>query len=104
MFAKRENHYPSRSGQTGQATAVTNFTKPVTKNYFGPSTVDDCDKTLTFLTMRLFLNAAGTGIFYGVLLYMLVVNRSEVISIFTGERRKDLQRQGRFGGTLAVSA
>ena len=103
MFAKRDNHYPTRSGQTTLATAVTKFTKPVTKNYFGPSTVDDCDKTLIF-ELRLFLNAAGTGIFYGVLLYMLVVNRSEVISIFTGERRKDLQRQGRFGGSLAVSA
>ena len=65
--------------------------------------VDDCDKTLVF-DLRLFLNAAGTGIFYGVLLYMLVVNRSEVISIFTGERRKDLQRQDRFRGSLEVSA
>ena len=38
MFAKGNKHYPSRSGQTSLATAVTKFTKPVTKNYFGPST------------------------------------------------------------------
>ena len=31
-------HYPSRVGQTSLATAVTNITKPVTKNNFGPST------------------------------------------------------------------
>ena len=37
MFAKRDKHYPSRSGQTSLATAVTNFTKPVTKINFGPS-------------------------------------------------------------------
>ena len=34
-FAKCDKHYPSRSGQTSLATAVT---KPVTKNNFGPST------------------------------------------------------------------
>ena len=55
--------------------------------------------------VRLFLNEVGTSIFYGVLLYMLVKNRSEVISFFTGERRKGLQQQqGRDKGTLAVSA
>ena len=37
MFAERDKHYPSTSGQTSLATAVTKFTKPVTKNYFGPS-------------------------------------------------------------------
>ena len=39
MFAERDKHYPSRSGQTSLATSVTKFTKPVTKNNFGPSTV-----------------------------------------------------------------
>ena len=39
MFAKCDKHHPSRSGQTSLATAVTKFTKPVTKNYFGPSTI-----------------------------------------------------------------
>ena len=38
MFAERDKHYPSRSGQTSLATAVTNITKPVTKNNFVPST------------------------------------------------------------------
>ena len=57
-----------------------------------------------FCHIRLFLNEAGMGIFYGALLYMLVINRSEVISIFTGERRKDLQQQGRDKGTRSVSA
>ena len=38
MFARRDKHYPCRSGQTSLATAVAKFTKPVTKNYFGPST------------------------------------------------------------------
>ena len=37
MFAERDLHYPSSSGQTRLATAVTNFTKPVTKNICGPS-------------------------------------------------------------------
>ena len=37
MFANYDKHYPSRSGQTSLATAVTNLTKPVTKNNFGPS-------------------------------------------------------------------
>ena len=42
MFAERDKHYPSSSGQTGLATAVTNFTKLVTNN-FGPSTsVETC--------------------------------------------------------------
>ena len=60
---------------------------------------------LEICLVRLFLNEVGTSIFYGVLLYMLVKNRSEVISIFTGERRKGLQQQqGRDKGTLAVSA
>ena len=36
-FAERDKHYPSRSGQTSLATAVTNITEPVTKNNFGPS-------------------------------------------------------------------
>ena len=39
MFAECEKHYPSRSKQVSLATAVTNITKPVTKNNFGPSTV-----------------------------------------------------------------
>ena len=39
MFAERDKHYPSSSGQTSLATAATNITKPVTKNNFGPSTV-----------------------------------------------------------------
>ena len=38
MFAERDEHYPSRPGQTSVATAVTNITKPVTKNNFRPST------------------------------------------------------------------
>ena len=38
-FAKCDNHYPSRSGQTSLATALTNFTKPVTRIYSGPSTL-----------------------------------------------------------------
>ena len=38
MFAKCDGHYPSRSGQTSLATAVTNFTKPVTKINFRPGT------------------------------------------------------------------
>ena len=38
MLAERDKHYPSRSGQTSLATAVTNITKAVTKNNFGPST------------------------------------------------------------------
>ena len=38
LFAKGDKHYPSRSGQTTLATAVTNITKPVTNNNFGPST------------------------------------------------------------------
>ena len=37
MFAERDKHYPSRSGQTSLATAIANITKPVTKNNFGPS-------------------------------------------------------------------
>ena len=37
IFAKRDKHYPSRSRQTSLA-AVPKFTKPVTKNYFGPRT------------------------------------------------------------------
>ena len=37
MFAERDKHYPSRSRQTSLATAVTNFTKPVTNINFGPS-------------------------------------------------------------------
>ena len=36
MFAKRDKHYPSRSGQTSLATAVTNLNKNVTKIDFGP--------------------------------------------------------------------
>ena len=36
MFAERDKHYPSRSGQTSLAAAVTNITKPVTKNNSGP--------------------------------------------------------------------
>ena len=38
MFAKREKHYPGRSGQTSLATAVTNITKPVKKINSGPNT------------------------------------------------------------------
>ena len=37
MFPKRDKHYPSRSGQISLAAAIPKFTKPVTKNYFGPS-------------------------------------------------------------------
>ena len=37
MFAEYDKHYPSRFMQTSQATAVTNITKPVKKNNFGPS-------------------------------------------------------------------
>ena len=37
MFAKRDKHYPSSSGQTTLTTALTNITKPVTKINFGPS-------------------------------------------------------------------
>ena len=42
MFEDRDKPYPSRFGQSSQATAVTitNITKPVTKNNFGPSTPD----------------------------------------------------------------
>ena len=38
MFAKCDKHYPSSSGQTSLARAVTNFTKHATKINFGPST------------------------------------------------------------------
>ena len=38
MFAEHDKHYPRKSGQTSLTTAVANFTKPVTKNNFGPST------------------------------------------------------------------
>ena len=38
MSAKRDKHYPSRSRQTNLATAVTNFSKPVTKINSGPCT------------------------------------------------------------------
>ena len=37
MFAERDKQYPSNSGQTSLATAVTNFIKPVTKINSGPS-------------------------------------------------------------------
>ena len=37
MFAERDKHYPSRSGSTSLATAVTNITKPVTKINIEPS-------------------------------------------------------------------
>ena len=37
MFTKHDRHYPSRSGQTCLARAVTNITKPVTKINFRPS-------------------------------------------------------------------
>ena len=39
MFAECDKHYPSRSGQTSLATAVTNITKPVTNINFMPGTV-----------------------------------------------------------------
>ena len=39
MFAEHDKHYPSRSWHTSLATAVKNFTKPVTKIYFWPSRV-----------------------------------------------------------------
>ena len=39
MFVERDKHYPSSSGQASLATAITNITKPVTKIYFGPSTI-----------------------------------------------------------------
>ena len=38
MLAKRDKHYPSRSWHNSLATAVKNFTKPVIKINFGPST------------------------------------------------------------------
>ena len=44
MFAKRDKHYPSRSGQTSLATAVTNFTKPLTKINFWPSIEESFSK------------------------------------------------------------
>ena len=34
MFAICDKHYPSRSGQTSLAIAVTNFTKPRTSHFF----------------------------------------------------------------------
>ena len=37
MFAERDNHYPSRSGQTSLATAVTNFTRPRARSICGCS-------------------------------------------------------------------
>ena len=36
MFAERDKHYPSRSGQTSLAAVVINITKPVTKINFRP--------------------------------------------------------------------
>ena len=38
MFAERDKHYPSRSGQSSLATAVTNLTKHVTEINSGPGT------------------------------------------------------------------
>ena len=38
MFARHDKHYPINYGQNSLATAVTNFTKPVTKVYSGPNT------------------------------------------------------------------
>ena len=38
MFVEHDKHYPSTSGQTSLTRAVTNFTKPVTKDNFRPST------------------------------------------------------------------
>ena len=40
MFEKRDKHHPSRSGQTILDTAVTNFTKLVTKINFGPININ----------------------------------------------------------------
>ena len=37
MFAESDEHYPSRTGQTSLATAVSKMRKPVTKINFGPS-------------------------------------------------------------------
>ena len=37
LFAESDKQYPSKTGQTSLATAVTNFTKPVTKINFEPS-------------------------------------------------------------------
>ena len=34
MFAEHDKHYPSRSGQTSLATAITNITKPCYKELF----------------------------------------------------------------------
>ena len=39
MFAKRDEHYPSRSEETNLATEATYFSKPVTKVNFGPSRI-----------------------------------------------------------------
>ena len=45
MLAECDKHYPIRSGQTTLATAVTNFTKPVTKINCGPSILKMKDRT-----------------------------------------------------------
>ena len=47
MIAERDKHYPSRSGQTSLATAVINFTKPVTKINFGPGRIIALNVTRT---------------------------------------------------------
>ena len=39
MFAKRDEHYPSKSEETNLATEATYFSKPVTKVNFGPSKI-----------------------------------------------------------------
>ena len=46
MFAKRDKHNSSRSQQTSLATAVTNFTKPVTKINLGPIIIMMCLQTM----------------------------------------------------------
>ena len=65
MFGKHDKHYPSRSGQTNLATAVTKFTKPVTKNYFGPSILGT-NRALGYVNIihPIFLQLNGT-VLYG---------------------------------------
>ena len=49
----RDKHYPSRSGQTSLATAVTILTKPVTKIYFGPGTLKDAKSNECHIGVKL---------------------------------------------------
>ena len=63
MFAKRDKHYPGRSGQTSVATAVTNITEPVTKMNSGPSTLTVSPNMFQFgLTLKKHATLFLTGI------------------------------------------